>query len=407
MKKFLVLFLALTFVISLAAVAFAGVSISGDARVRGIMNSNYTAGGTTGNFNSNTDADAKYWDQRVRLNVTGDVGNGIELRTRIVTSDGKWDAAAQTGGSSSTNRVYTDYAYLHVPVAGFVIDAGRMKRSWGNKLLRWDLTRDALEITTNLGDTQLGLFTEKMNDSSVSAANAVAPNSGVNNLDDDDNYGIFVKHSAGNLNAGILVIREEANETSTDTSGTEASVYVNTSVGAISIAAEAAVTSGNISGNEDSDGGDRVGAFISASTDVGAMAVTASVAMAKDSFAADSHFTPTVFFGTDSPTALANFGSASNSTTWGYVLGASTDISSDLSVNGKIAYYDLENLSSTLTASGTNSANESATEIDLGLSYKLADNAAYTVDVGYLMPSNLTTQDDNALAIAHKIEVSF
>ena len=410
MKKFFILFLALTFVLSMAAFAVAddggavtsmkagsSVSIGGDARVRGIWNSNYNFTDTATATNAN-DTDNRYWDQRVRLKVTADVGNGIELRTRIQTDTDQWNGTGNTRGGA----MIVDYAYLHIPVQGVTIDAGLMKRNWGNKLFMWDAARDTFQITTNIGDTQLGLYTDK-----VSETNSVA---GTENLEDYNNYGFTAVHNAGNLTAGLHIIKQKDNTAATDLSGTIVDVYLNTSVGAISIAAEIAQGSGDI--NLDTAGKKPQGGFIYASTDVGAINVNAFAAIVKNGFAADSHLTPTVFFGTDNPTAIADVQAADNSTTKAFAIGAGTDISSELSASAKLAYFDLENLSPVFIAANggtapTTASDESATEIDLGIKYKLADNAVYSIDFGYLMPDSITLADDNAMALAHKIEVSF
>ena len=405
MKKFLVLALALTFVLSMSIFAFAddggqdsirsmaagsNVLIGGDARVRGTWKSNY-------NMNDDEDADVRNWDQRVRLKLDANVGSGIEVRTRFSTDNQQWDGTNQTN-----SNLATDYAYLHIPVQGIVIDAGRLKRSWGNKLLIWDQSRDSFQITTNLGDTQLGLYTDKVDDSSVDANGDEDANAGGENLEDHDNYGIFANYSAGNLTAGLHIIREEDNTGNTDANGTEASAYLNTSVGAISIAAEIAYKGGDINEIENED---PTAGFIYAATDIGAINVNGFVAMLKNGFVADNHLTPTVFFGTDNPTAIADVQAASDSTTMAIVIGAGTDLSSDLSVSAKIGYFDLENLGAEL--GGTDTGHEDVTEIDLGLAYKLADNAVYKVDFGYMMPDKITTKDDAAMALAHKVEVSF
>ena len=112
MKKFLILFLALTFVFSIGTFVFAddggavasmtsgsSVSISGDARVRGIWQSNYNFTDTSATGNTN-DADVRNWDQRIRLNVTGNVGNGIEVRTRLTTGTTQWDGTNNTGANA-------------------------------------------------------------------------------------------------------------------------------------------------------------------------------------------------------------------------------------------------------------------------------------------------------------------
>ncbi|MBL7031626.1 MAG: hypothetical protein ISR97_00395, partial [Nitrospira sp.] len=429
MKKYFVLFLALTFVLSFAAFAVADdggadsvrsmapgahVTIGGDARVEGVWHSNYqpaSTGSTDGNFNKSMDYDTRYWRQRLRLKITGDVGNGIQMRSRLSTDNDIWHGTSNTRANSyNGGGVEIDYMYLHVPVGNFVVDTGLMKRSFGNKWHLWDQARDTFQVTTNVGDTQIGVFTDKVDDTSddstCSGDPCIYPNAtGGENLEDQDNYGLFINHTSGDFAAGLLVILEDDNAGTPDVSGTEYSAYFNTSVGAIGIAAEVAMTTGDISGNEDSADNNRVGGFIAAMTDVGAIGVTVAGMVAKDGYSADSHFTPSVFFGTDNPTAISNVASASASTTWAVYARADMPINNDLSVSGTLLYADLENLGSELGNTTGDTGKENATEIDLGLVYKLGDNAKWSVDFGYLIPDDITAADDAAFAARQKIEV--
>jgi predicted porin len=99
---------------------------------------------------------------------------------------------------------------------------------------------------------------------------------------------------------------------------------------------------------------------------------------------------------------MFDFGSFDASTTSAAVVGASTNVSSDMTIGGKLLYIDIEN------ALGVDS-DMSATEVDLGFSYKLGDNATYYIDFGYLMPDfdDSTITDEAALALAHKVQVFF
>jgi predicted porin len=366
-------------------------------KVRNMWDSNF-------NKDKDVDKDNRYWDQRLRIKLTGMVGNGIEVRTRLNVGNDTWDGK----GASKDNSVNLDYGYLHIPVQGIVIDAGRMTRNVGNKLLLWDKEFNTFQITTNLGDTQIGLYTDKVDDTFDGVT-------GEDNLDDKDNYGLFANYSAGNMNAGIHLIFEQDNTNTDGRDGSQASVYLNTSVGAIGINAEVAYKGGDLNENDwcleglfaeldgeshECDGDAGTAAFINVSTDLGAMSVNAALAIAMDGFKADNDFAPTVFLGTAHPTALADFTALDDSTTWAAVVGASTDVSADMSVSAKAMYIDLENF-------GDDEDDASATEIDLGLSYKLANNATYYVDLGYWIPDNLSEDDDDAIAIAHKVQVFF
>lgn len=419
MKKLFVLFIALTFVLSMAVFAVAddggaivsmkagsSVTIGGDARVRGIWKNNYNL--TEDGDGAAQDRDVRNYDQRLRLKITAAIGNGIEMRSRLTTGTDQWDGSKTT---NTSGNITVDYMYLHIPVNSVVIDVGNMDRNWGNRLLIWDSNRDTLQLTTNVGDIQLGVYQDKVDDSS-SVANANVANQGIENLEDYNNYGGFVNFTSGSIATGLHIIYErDKASTSATQKGLEASAYLTTSVGAINILSEIAYKKGGL--NEDSAGKKPVAGFVYAETEVGAINVNLFVAVAKNGFVADSHLTPTVFFGTDNPTAIANVMAAADKTTKAIALGVGTDISSDLSVSAKLAYFDLEGLSATFRTSNPGGAapakanDESAIEIDLGLKYKLSDNAVYSVDFGYLIPDNITLADDEAVALMHKIEVAF
>ena len=398
MKKFFVLFLALTFVLSMSVFVFAddkgsGVAdngaftISGDARVRGIAKTNYDLDDSNA---PTTDADDRYYDQRLRLKLTGMVGNGIEVRTRLNMGDDQW---ADDGIQGDTVNV--DYFYLHVPVGPVVIDAGTKTRNWGHKLLIWDDEYEGIEITTDVGAIKLGLYTDKVVDSR-------ATGTGSENLEDHDNYGFTAVYSTDTLTAGLHIIKEEDKNQATDLDGTQVDVYLSTTVGAVSIAAEIAQKSGDL--NEVA--GDKpLGALIAASTDVGAINVSVFAAIFKDGFVANNDLHPSVMLGTAHPTAIADIQADQDSTTKAFAISASTDVSSDLTVGAGFLWADLENLGTEL--GGSDTGKEEISEIDLTLAYKLADNATYYIDFGYLMPDNITTQDDEAIALAHKIQVYF
>jgi len=123
------------------------VILGGEARLRGVCKINYDT-------NDNVDNDNCYWDQRVRLTVTGQIGDA-EVRTRIDISDAKWNNATETYG------IKVDYAYLHIPVAGVVIDAGRQKATFGNKFYQDDVAKDRFKVSAKVGDATIGAYSDK------------------------------------------------------------------------------------------------------------------------------------------------------------------------------------------------------------------------------------------------------
>ncbi len=404
MKKLLIVLLSAMFVLSGLTFVFAddggqdsvrsmkaggSLAIGGDARIRGTWQKNYA-------LDSDADADMRRFSSRVRLYITGKAGNGIEARTKMTVSDGTWDNKANT-----VQDVGTNYAYLHIPIGSIAIDGGLMERSFGNKF-HTDYTseaRDTLQVSTSLGDTGVGAFIDKISENTAA---------GDENLEDYDNWGVYVNHSAGNIQAGVLLVYENDKTTADDENGTEFDVYVNADVGSIGIAAELAYTTGDIAGNENADGDAKMGGFVSAAMPMGQMAVSGAIAYATNGYVADSHFTPTVFLGTDQVTAIADFGAtlagtpAADDKVFAIVGSVDYDVNDDMSAKGTLAYVSLGGQSGK-----TAGDDASFFELDASMSYKIADNASYGLAFGYLAPSDLTADDDAAIALSHNISIYF
>jgi len=400
MKKYLIVFLSMLLVAAMSVAAYATnggkVTIGGDAYVRGIWN---------GNFDMNNDADdsVRYWDQRVRLTITGDVANGVELRVRLTTDDDKWNGASNTGGTLDV-----DYAYLHVPVGSVVLDLGRQKSTWGHELLESGVTRDRAKVTSTAGPLTVGLYTDKLSDNNTSSSAALT------NSDDIDNYGIFVIHKAGNAEGGLLVelYNDDSSADSADQDGTKGSAYAKVSAGGAAITAEVAIKNGGIYETTDKDGDKsetQWAAFAGAELPTGQLTVTGLLGLTRNGFVADKHFTPTVLIGTDNPTAIADFGENPNNTSVAQdsflaVAGVKLSPQPAMTVYGKAAFLSMKAYDSDF-ASGEDKA--TAVEVDAGLEYQIAQNTTYNIDFGYMFPKDITADDDNVMTLAHSLSVKF
>ncbi|HDH13431.1 MAG TPA: hypothetical protein ENG83_14760 [Nitrospirae bacterium] len=407
MKKSLIVLLSMVFVLSAFAIVFADdagvdsvragkagakVTIGGDAYVRGYWEKNWDMDDDA------ADADVRYWDQRVRLKITAAAGDA-ELRTRFTTDDQRWD------GTNNTNaNLATDYAYLHIPVDPVIIDFGRQKSDWGNKLMEWQATRDRAKLSAKFGDTSVGAYTDKIDEVSTT---------GNKNLDDINDYGIFVTHSLGDIEGGVIAVFYDDNTTDNN-NGTRVSGYAKANVAGLSVKAELAMKTGDKykttkTATTDTNKNNQLGAFVSVSKELNdKLSVSGLIAYSQDGYVADKHFTPTVMIGTDNSTALANFGenplSGSDDDSLLFVVGADFQATPDLSLYGKIAYLDLDAYSNNFANSKTSA---SATEVDAGLGYQLAQNTTLNVDLGYMTPNDLTTKDDAAMSIGQSITFKF
>ncbi len=401
MKKYLIVLLSIVLTAGMSVAAFADdggskVTIGGDARVRGVWNGNF-------DMNNSVDDSARYWDQRVRLTITGEAAKGVELRTRLTTGDDKWDGANNTGGTLSV-----DYAYLHVPVGPVVLDLGRQKSQWGNKLLEWDATRDRAKITAAAGPMTVGVYTDKLTDNNLTAT-------GRTNTDDVDHYGIFVIHKAGVAEGGLLVELYNDNDLTTNNNGTKGSVYAKVKAGKAAINVELAIKNGGVSVYETTDKDNNKnetqwGAFASAEVEAGNATINGLLAITRDGYVADKHFTPTLMIGSDSVTALADFGQNPDSAnqvaqdSFLAVAGVKVQPKPEMSVYGKAAFLSMNAYGNDFTS--TNSKAQ-AIEVDAGLEYQIAENTTYNIGFGYMFPNDITADNDNVMTLAHALTLKF
>lgn len=385
MKKLLVMVLSIMFVAGAFTSAYAThgealanlegskVILGGDARVRGICKINHDT-------NDNADDDNCYWDQRVRLTVTGQIGDA-EVRTRLKVGEGVWNNAANTGS------VAVDYAYLHIPIAGVVIDAGRQKATFGNSFYQDDVAKDRFKVSAKVGDATIGAYSDKRSE-------LHGPNGFIK--DDVDDYGIFADYSAGDMAGGVLVVFR--NDDNTDNNnGTDATVYVKTKAAGLGVKGELSLKTDDFN-YVNSDEDTQWGGFVSVDKAIAAITVGGLFAFTNSGYVADSHFNPTAMIGTNQPAAMGEFG-AFGDTLLG-VLSVNFQATPELSVGGKAAYahYDVY---------PDVNVDSSSFEVDAGLKYQISKGVTYSVDLGYLIPKDFSTEDDNVLSVTNQFQINF
>lgn len=395
MKKLLVLVLSIMFVAGaftsayathgevLAKIEGSKIVLGGDMRLRGVCAINHDT-------DDDRDDDNCYWDQRVRLTVTGQIG-GAEVRTRLTTGDDTWNGAANTGGS-----VNVDYAYMHIPIGAVVIDAGRQKVTFGNKFYYDDVARDRFQLSAMVGDVAtVGAFSDKRTESQ-------GPEGFLEN--DVDDYGVFAVYNAGNVEGGALLIFRN-DDIFEDNDGVDATAYVKTKAAGVGIKGELSLKTGDfnyVTTDEDT----QWGGFISADMGMGAVTVGGLFAFTQNGYVADTHFAPTVMIGTTQISAMNDFGevnfpegSVLTDTLLG-VLSVNYQATPELSVGGKLAY-------ATYDVYPDVDVDASSWEIDAVLRYQISKGVTYDAGLGYLIPDDFSPADDNVLSVMNQFTVNF
>jgi hypothetical protein len=223
--------------------------------------------------------------------------------------------------------------------------------------------------------------------------------------------------------------------------GTAADVYVKGMAGPVDLSMEFSIKTGGLN-NVDEDKSP-MGFLISGSMPMDALTLDLELAYTSNGFVADDDFVPTLFFGTDQPTAPIDFGECPTSALSKYeaysakgdidgdgeadpcsaligVLGVDYKITYAVSVDAKVAYakwfdYTVKDAWGTeFKSKDIDGWTKSALEIDAGFKYDILKNVSYNFDVGFIIPemndSDKVTgapENDVAIAITHGISVSF
>lgn len=424
MKKLVLMFMCSMFMLGIASWAQAAeLRFGGDAYVEGIWQDNYDLDGT-----NNADDDYRWWDQQVRLKFDAVLENGIEVRTRLTVSDAKWNGATETRlgdtayskptGPEGSDGVTPDYAYLHVPIGRFTVDAGHMLDFWGNALISWDFETDRVVLAYKPNEAMTyALYIQK--DGELIQAD---------NEGDLDTYALSFEHqlSEGNIYGITASYTQDQPDSGADhplQDGWIADMYWNVQSGRFSVLSEAAVKSGAMFATPESGDGwnNQYGGFITHSVDISPLMLSLTGAVAANYFEADDDFMPTELFGDQGYIPLMNFKSLDEDrTSWLVALGADMAVSDALTVGGKLAYTymgmtDLEDPRSSDDAPGEGLDGDdnhfSIAEIDASLSYEISKGVTYNIHAVYGIPTSVpegwTKYDDNLFGMAHSLEIEF
>jgi hypothetical protein len=224
-------------------------------------------------------------------------------------------------------------------------------------------------------------------------------------------------------------------------SGTAADVYVKGMAGPVDVSMEIVLKTGGLN-NVDEDKSP-MGFLMSGSMPMDALTLDLELAYTSNGFVADDEYIPTLFFGTDQPTASMNFGECATSALSKYeaysakgdidgdgeadpcsaligVLGIDYKITQAVSVDAKVAYakwfdYSVEDAWGTeFKSKDLDGWTKSVLEVDAGFKYDILKNVSYNLDIGCLIPrmNNSdqvagTPESDVAIAIAHGLSVKF
>ena len=366
MKKYISTALALAMVGAMAASASAAeVTIGGDMRVRGISHDDY---GT----------DYERYDQRVRLTVKAAAAGGasVNLRFRTDGNNGMWNGGANTGAAD--NGMYTDYAYITVPVGSVTINAGRQMDAWGHRLDAFEDAVDRLAFSTKMGDVDVTAYADKTAEDTF-------------NNDDDDAYGVVLETKVAGADVALELVRDI--DDAADTEDSTIGLMVNTDVAGVAVNSEIAYTDPDtpVPGQENP-----MGIMVSGATKMGAIDAKLLVAVTEDGFIMDNHFHPTEQYGRAYPIARAELGADGDSVL--IAASASYKVSDKMTVGATLANTEVD-------IPGNNDG--TIFELDGSLKYKIADNVSYSASVMFCDSDDMGFADDSFSGMVHTLNISF
>lgn len=392
MKKALSFAVALGLVAGAAAVASAAeLTVTGDARVRGVYNTNYSDG------NDDTQDKNQFIDQRIRLKTDVKVNDDVTVSTRLVFGDDKF-------GMNIANKLVADRYNMVIKSLGGTWTLGRQEASWANAALPYlakDVTVDRLKGIYKSGDMTFGGYLQK----NVEGLYA-------NGDGDTDTWGALVIGKAGETTWGVLANYIKTDSDSAKTSGKDTGFmldpYFLTKVGPATVLGEMKYEGGDTGENKEKA---KLGGYVAAVMDMAPVTVTGLVAYSSNCSKASDKFAPSLLVGTTNATGMTDFGATEDSShdnDRSYLLGgvASFKASDKVTVGALVAYLGASKYW------GVNKDEKgSLVEVDVTAEYALAQNAKYKFGIGYGDPKNYApkgiAKDDAIIVVGNSVEVAW
>lgn len=422
MKKALSFAVALGLVAGAAAVASAAeLSVSGDARVRGVYHTNYS------DTNNDIQDKVQDMDQRIRVNAAIKVNDAVSVNTRLIFGDNQLLDSSDPGYVLRADR-----GNMVINALGGTWTLGRQEAAWGNAALPFlikDVSKDRIKGIYKAGDMTFGGYLQK---------DVEGSNYGYKNGDGDvDTWAGLVMGKAGDTSWGVLLnysiyngntfYNNRSADGMVDSVGSKIPAkgdtgylidpYFATKIGPATLLGELMVTGGDLGDhfeqvqNGVSEGTIKVGGYMAGVVNMEPVTLVGLLAYSRNCALADSHFAPSLLIGKTNETGMINFGDTESKThndDSSYIVGgkASFKAGDKLEIGGLLAY-----LSATKYGVGDNTG--TLIEADVTAEYELAQNAKYKFGVGYGAPKHLHVNDakdeinDAIWVLGNSVEVSF
>jgi len=403
MKKVLVTGAALLIAGSMVSAASAEVNLSGDARVRYVGTSDYQRMFTPnadGTFNEETNGYADRFDSRIRVKFDAKANGGAFMKARLRFDDFTWDGQGW-GAHNDTKNVWTDYAYIGVPMGPVTFTGGRMTADF-SKFFSWDGRPTRVKLDYKSGNLRfIGLIdvidenvnvVDDWNDNDFMGYGLI----GSVKVNDDWSvkaYARYVDDQRENDSVAVTVpvvtTQSEAGQTEfsstpsvtleelrpghNDRSGFLGTIHAAGKAGPVGLVGEFSYKEADVQGTED----DGKGAYVYAYMDMGAFTPGFMIGGTWDGFMADDDF-GFIMIGAAEPITVVDVGNKFGDLWWaGFT--ANYAVSDQFKLAGNLAYADYDTEAADRLAS--------AWEISGSATYTISENADLTYKLGALIPS--------------------
>ena len=377
MKKVIAVAAGLMLVGSMVGTASAAVSLSGDARARWSYKKYADA-------TDKTENDEKF-SSRVRVKFRAEAKGGAYVKARLRMSDATWDGTNQTRDKGAGSNLYTDYAFIGVPMGPVTVEAGLMPVDL-TLFAYWDRREDQFAVTWANDMTTLQFMYQKEAEYTDAATDTV---------DDED------------INAYVMVLKQKIagdfgitaagffqdDQTPDDKSGFYGTFHVEGPAGPVALEAELSYIESDVQGTED----DGIGGYVQGSMNFGATSVAINAGFTKDGFKTDDDFGFLMMGGAGAITTdlVEQIGDHGDTVWGGGVFGFK--VSESLTLKANLVYADVDDFGSLVEVSG-------------GIKYGISDGANVEWLAGYLgvdEDDTVTTDVEDPIATAVTLNVKF
>ncbi|TBV81068.1 MAG: hypothetical protein EYX74_04590 [Desulfobulbaceae bacterium] len=393
------------------------IGIRGDAEVRG-----FTRDNTDFDDRTNRDDLNRQIQHRMRIAMDVQAAGGTSLHTRLHLAGDLHRDRRDVWGADRMDRhanVVADYLFVRVPVGDFKITAGRQMTHWGHGLKIDDGTRvDLLQVDHKVDD-QTNVFASYQKDIE---SQRLAP--GVNRSDDRDlnRYAIGVVHKTPELQFGVKLrhtddrrVAQPAVVAAAGEDGQELLAFATYERGDLTTKIEADFGFGDF--HESAAGDEKHAVFLGFDYALGDTTLHLNGVWGAHGYRGsgdgDAFERVSMFYYGGDGLAHSGFGGAFGGATdreFGVSFGASHELSPALSLSGRLAHLDGENVS---PVGADRITGWNATVLDATMSYRINASTSYRINAIYAKPdfdqvAGATARPDDAYwGLSHALRIRF